>query len=142
MLVVVNLHCGCINVRFKRLEGIIQVRYGICVGGSRDCDRRGNTSGLLEDITTSAWCGFCVLRNDLISHDKSVSCSDQHIRQTYNSRARIVIEKEDADPTRIADNATDSFVMMDVVVYFCHVDCGRGCDLVAIGGCDGLGPGL
>ena len=59
MLIMMNLHGRSINVGLKRLEGIVQIRHGISVGGGRNSNGGGQSGGLLKDFTTGVG-RFCV----------------------------------------------------------------------------------
>jgi hypothetical protein len=54
VLIVVNLHGGCINVRLKSFESIRKVWNKVSVGGSWGSKSDTGSKGLAEDITAAS----------------------------------------------------------------------------------------
>jgi hypothetical protein len=126
VLVVVDLHGGSIDVGFKGLEWIIQIGHSVGVGSRWYRDGSSNGRTLLQDFSAKIGPLFpdrCRFASDVGMRKRSSHKRHHNIALPYsqlfvvadrrrNSRAFMVMEKADAEPTTKADITKDSLDMV------------------------------
>lgn len=118
MLIMMNLHRRSINVRFKSLKGIIEVRNSIGISCGRNSNGGGQSSSFLEEVATGVG-SLCMVaggcRCSWVGDGRSKRCKENECNK-WNSRAFISREKPEADPTRMAERASDSLTMVLLII--------------------------
>mmetsp|Transcript_22830 Transcript_22830/g.37089 ORF Transcript_22830/g.37089 Transcript_22830/m.37089 type:complete len:203 (+) Transcript_22830:234-842(+) len=59
VLVMVDLHGGCVDVGFEGLERVEEIGDGVCIGGGGCCDDGGDGGALLQDVSAGVGSGVC-----------------------------------------------------------------------------------